>query len=340
MKIHITNLNGHSYSSTAQKAQNIAADIAKEILNYNELWVYSYDVNSDSTKMLYSRLDGIIASVCFGDIVIFQFPTWNDIRFDEALIGRLNNYHGLKKIFFIHDMPPLMFESNRYLLGRYIALCNQADLIILPSQGMAEFLSGEGLNVEKTVIQRMWDFPVEIDQMVTPGFRKIINFAGNPDYEKFAFIKNWNYDSVEMHVTVNDGSWAQGKNIKFLGWFTNDTLLANALRKNGGFGLLWTEDPVWREYMKVNANYKLSAYLAAGIPVIVSKNISEKDTIIRKNIGLAVESLDEAVDKVNNMGEEEYNKMVENVSLFSNLLRQGFFTRKVLTDAVFKLLYE
>lgn len=340
MKVHITNLNGHSYDSTAQKAQNRVASIAKEILNFNELGIFSYDVYSDSNKMLYSRLDGIIASVCFGDTVIFQFPTWNDIRFDEEFIARLNNYYGLKKIFFIHDMPPLMFESSRYLLGRYIALCNQADLVILPSQGMAELLRKEGLTVEKIVFQKMWDFPVDIDQVITPRFGKKINFAGNPDYEKFAFVKNWDYDAVELDVTANRGDWAQGKNIKFLGWYTNESLLANAIRKNGGFGLVWSEDSCWREYMKLNANYKFSTYLASGIPVIVNSNMIEKETIIRKNLGIVVDSLDEAVERVDNMNEEEYKKMVKNVSTFSNLVRQGYFTKKALIDAVFKLLYE
>ena len=88
----------------------------------------------------------------------------------------------------------------------------------------------------------------------------------------------------------------------------------------------------------MNANYKLSAYLAAGIPVIVNKNIAESDTIVRKNLGLSVESLDEAVGKIESMSEKQYHEMVVNVALFSNLIRDGYFTRKCLTDAVFQLL--
>ena len=79
MKVHITNIYGHSSVSTDLKAQNRTADIARKVLNFNELGIYSYNVNADSTEMLSKRLDGIIASVGHGDIVVFQYPTWNDI---------------------------------------------------------------------------------------------------------------------------------------------------------------------------------------------------------------------------------------------------------------------
>lgn len=339
MQVHITNIYGQSFTSTALKKQNRVADIARE-LNYKELGIYNYDVNSDSPEMLSARLDGIIASVGYGDIVIFQYPTWNHISFDEAFIRRLSFYRGLKKIIFVHDIPALMFESNRYLLDRQITFLNQADLVILPSQRMADFLHMKGLAVKKTVIQKMWDFPVSVDTTVRPKFRKVINFAGNPDSWKFSFVKDWNYDSVELKVTVDTGDWAQGKNIGFLGWFNEDTFLVNALRHVGGFGLLWSDNSYWCEYMKLNTNYKLSAYLASGIPVIVNSNMAEKDTIICKNLGLTVDSLDEAVSKVKNMNEEEYNKMAADTEIFSGLIREGYFAKKVLTDAVFQLLYD
>lgn len=340
MKVHITNIYGHSSVSTALKAQNRTADLAREVLNFNELGIYCYQVNSDSPEMLSTRLDGIIAPVGHGDIVIFQYPTWNDIRFDKGLINRISHYRGLKKIFFVHDILSLMFESNRCHLKEHIAFFNQADLIILPSQRMLDFLYAEGLSVKKAVIQKMWDFPVAIDQTVIPAFRKVINFAGNPDLLKFEFVKDWNYDGVELRVTAEKGDWAQGKKIGFLGWFKNDISLLTALRKSGGFGLVWTNDPYCGEYMKMNANYKFSAYLAAGIPVIVSNCIAERDTVVRKNLGLAVDSLDEAVNKIENMSDAQYNDMTANVAVFSELIRDGYFTRKCLTDAVFQLLYD
>lgn len=340
MKIHITNLYGQSYKSTAQKAQNATADIARKTLSCNELGIFCYDINADTPQMLSSRLDGIIAAISHGDTVIYQFPSWNGIRFDEAFMNRLGIYRGLKRILFLHDMPPLMFEDNRYLLPRYIDVCNKADLIIVPSQNMVDLLQLAGLTVEKTVVQEFWDFCVSPDPMTRPTFERRINFAGRPDNKKFSFVKNWNYDDVELDITIDREAWAAGKNIGFLGWFNQDCLLINRLRQNGGYGLVWTDDPYSREYMKLNANYKLSSYLAAGIPVIVHQSVAQSATVIRKNLGLAVESLEEAVELVGSMGKEEYEKMANSVETFADLIREGYFTKKVLTEAVYKLLYD
>ena len=61
MKVHITNIYG--MGGTAIKAQHAVADIARDILHYNELGIYRYPIDSDSIEMLRTRLDGIMASI-------------------------------------------------------------------------------------------------------------------------------------------------------------------------------------------------------------------------------------------------------------------------------------
>ncbi len=340
MKVHITNLYG--IGGTIGKAQQMTAGIAKRDLHYNELGIYKYPMDSDTPDMLRTRLDGIIASVSHGDIVIFQLPTWNGIRFDETFVSHFNGYRELKKIFFIHDVPPLMEKKILHELDRYIAFFNRADLIIVASQNMADFLKARGLAVKKIVIQRMWDALIDIEGTKKPEFRRRINFTADVVSIPRPFVRNWNNDRVELAVTAEPGEydWAKGRNIDFLGWFNNENSLAGALRKSGGFGLLWHDDPVWQEYMKYNTGCKIGTYLGAGLPVIVHNSVSVADTIRRKNLGLTVDSLEEAADKLEHMTAEEYSRMAQNADSFGNLIRNGYFARKLLTDAVFNLLYE
>lgn len=102
----------------------------------------------------------------------------------------------------------------------------------------------------------------------------------------------------------------------------------------GGFGLLWYGDDFWRQYMGYNNSMKLSTYLAAGIPVIVPQGISNQYLIEKNRLGIAVNSLEEAVDRVKDITEEEYRGYAESVGRFAMLLRNGYFTKKLLVEAV------
>ena len=338
MRVHITKIYG--FIGTGGKAQEAVTTIAKRDLGFEELGLYHYPVETDTPEMLGSRLDGILASVSVGDIVIVQSPTWNDLSFDEQLMNRLNVYWGPSgKIIWVHDILPLFLDSYRASLKRYIDFYNRADVLILPTRRMEAFLRENGLTVKKVVIHKMFDYEVPVDQSFKPPFRKVMNLAGNPNQDpKLKFCKEWDQDNVQLAVTVDRGEWGERRNVRFLGWFHNDFLLLNALRKSGGFGLLWVDGWDWKEYIKMNASYKFSTYLAAGIPVVVPSGIGEEDTIRRKKLGLVVDSLDEAAERIERMSEAEYREMADNVERFSYLLREGYFTKKALTDAVFQLL--
>ncbi|MFR6600280.1 MAG: beta-1,6-galactofuranosyltransferase, partial [Streptococcus sp.] len=157
MRVHFTNLFGQSPRSVALIAQNDTMKIAKE-LGANELAIYFYDNSQESSGELNSRLDGIVAGVSYGDIVFFQSPSWNSVAWDTSLIHKFRAVQ-TKLVMFIHDVPPIMFPSNYFLMPNYIEMYNLCDVVVVPSEQMRDRLIEEGLTVKKIIIQELWDLP-------------------------------------------------------------------------------------------------------------------------------------------------------------------------------------
>lgn len=338
MKVHITNLYGMAYNSVAQISQQMVAKIGEENFNFNELGIYNYYDPNESEQAIRSRYDGILASVGDNDVIIFQTPTWNINEWEIGLFNRTFVYNNVKRIIFVHDVIPLMFEENFYLLERFVDMYNRADLLILPSQAMLDYLREHGLTTKKILIQHMWDHICQIDGRIQPENNHNIAFAGNVE-KKTQSLMDWNSQDVKLQVFADQADWGQGKNVEFLGW-QDDSSLINTLRKNGGFGLLWGDKEDWVKYMRLNCSYKLSTYLAAGIPVIIRSDTPEADKIQQKHLGIICDSLDEAIEQVKKMSDDEYHQMRDAVANFSPLIRDGYFTKHLLADAVYRVLYD
>lgn len=334
MRVHITNLYGQASTSVALIAQNMVAKIAKE-LGYYEIGIYSYPIHVDSPSELAKRLDGMLAAVGNDDIVIIQSPSWNTTEFDSKFVDRLRLYSNLKIAIFIHDIVPLMFVPNEYLIEETIAIYNKADLLIVPSQSMLDELRRRGLRVEKIIIQGMWDHPTSLN-LPEPSISSNIQFAGSPS--RFRFIDNWTYPNKLL--VYSDGEMSLDKNIEYLGWKDNVDLLQN-LSQRGGFGLVWSEPGgVDGKYYEMNVSYKLSTYLVAGLPVIVQDTLSNHSIIAKNGLGLVVSSLEEANERLQSLTADDYKLFVQNVKKFRELLINGYFTKKLLIDSVFQLLQE
>ena len=84
----------------------------------------------------------------------------------------------------------------------------------------------------------------------------------------------------------------------------------------------------------MNNSLELGAYLAAGIPVIVPRGILCQCMIEKNHLGVVADTLDEAAVIVKNITEQEYQEYVSAVAQFALLIREGFFARKCLVDAV------
>ena len=88
----------------------------------------------------------------------------------------------------------------------------------------------------------------------------------------------------------------------------------------------------------MNISHKVSTYLAAGIPVVVPSYLSNASFIQEKGLGYVVNSLEEANRLVEHTTAEAYQHMVENVYKVSYILKEGYFTKKLLIAAVMQVL--
>lgn len=329
MNVYITKINGMHFMSTEQYAQQMTANIA-HTLGIREMGIYRYNADGEDTGSRGRRFDGMIAGISGGDIVICQFPTWNGLAFERALVRHIKAYHG-RIVIFIHDLEAMMSENRRSMLQDTVGLYNEAELLIVPSYKMEKFLLEHGVQPGmKFIVQEAWDYLSQMNLMVSGTLKREIHFAGNPD--RFRFPYTWKQDVL---LKIYSDQECQNDQVQNMGWMPPDRLLLEL--SGGGFGLVWYGDECWRQYLSMNNSLKLSTYLAAGIPVIIPRGSSSQCMIEENHLGIIADTLDDAAAAVKNMTEQEYQEYISAVEKFAPLLRTGSFTKRCLVDAVHML---
>ena len=333
MRVHITSLYG--MMGVVGVSQRRTAEIGRQ-LGFNELGIFRYPVESDTDTELSKRYDGISAGIGSGDIVIYQGPTFNGTKFDDYFITNLRWRYGqsVKVIIFVEDIVPMMYQGNEYLFPQVIDMYNKAHALIVASENMKEYLIEKGVENPKIYVQNLWDLPEKVDTSITPKFMKRISFTGNDG--KFGIMDAFPESDVALEVYGSDKREDVPQNINFNPFISDEHVLLNKLRE-GGFGLVWAENEHVRNYMHYCNSYKVSTYLRAGIPVIAHKSISCAKLLEKNHWGILADTLEEAVDIIDNMSDEEYQKYIESVGKVGFLLENGYFTKKVLNEAIYGL---
>lgn len=328
MNIHITKIYNHF--GAAAISQDKVSKIAQE-LGFKEMGLFYYPSETDNDQELSKRIDGILASLEYGDIVFIQSPSWNLLRYDRTFIQKVRAYRDVKIVIFVHDIIPILFDSGEENLRATIEIYNYADLIILPTEGILRYLQEKGLTVEKYLIQKVWDYPISFETNV-PQFQKRIFFTGAQS--RFPFVKEWKY-KTQLTLYSFERVLREDTNIVQHDYQRETPLLLEFSK--GGFGLVWPSESKNNNYLYLQP-YKVGNFLAAGIPLIVKKGLASEKIVIENGLGFVVDTLEEADEIVQSITEEEYNKMVKRISEFNFLIKDGWFTKKLLTDAIHYLL--
>lgn len=299
----------------------------------HEMGLSFYPLKPDYAKEIDKRLDGIIAPLNYGDIVIFQYPSWIGVNYDESFVNKIKSYRDTKLIIFVQDIQKLMFDSEQAILDMEIKTLNKADLLILPSKKMHRYLKENGLDEKPVIYQTIWDMPSDIcfvDHAVTRCF----HFAGN--YNRFPFLAEYHGKTPIYQYDANKPDRENDDSFCWRGYFEQEKLM-HELSK-GGFGLVWSDDEYFDRYYSMNQPYKLGTNLAAGIPVIVKRGCVHEKFVERNGLGYAVDTLDEADKLVQSITDAEYIKLYHNVKNIQKLILDGAYTRKTLQDAIIEVL--
>ena len=291
MRVYITRINGSFQGDILQYMQAMAADIAHQ-LGCREMGIYRYDAKTETMESRSGRLDGIISGVSRGDIAVCQFPTGNGIRFERDLVNRLKAYQ-VRNAIFIYTLRNYMSKNNE-LLQEAIDLYNLAEVLIVPSVAMRQYLTDHGVRKNmKFVILEMWDCISHIQFFHTPEFRKEVHFV---DGGRFEGINSWkNALSLKLYTFSSE----QRKNVHYMGKTNLDEQTMELSR--GGFGLVWYRDEQESMIMKYDVPFSLGRYFAAGIPVIVPTGISNQRLIENNHLGMIVDSIEEVAEIIETM---------------------------------------
>ncbi|GHP12978.1 hypothetical protein YK48G_04030 [Lentilactobacillus fungorum] len=272
-----------------------------------------------------------------GDVVLWQTPTYNSYWPYESEFVKAAHTYGVKVIALVHDVDVLRGLGAE--VGSLPEFLNQFDCLINLSSRLNKLLAEWGVNVPM-VTRGPWDYLVKGPVTGTKLFTKNVYYTGNLTVKKSHFLDELP-SNVQLKVYGDKPAERSFKpNLEWLGTAQPDHLPS---RLNDGFGLVWDGEinPLsankYGTYLAYNWSHKLSAYLAAGIPVIVWRQSHAAKFVTSNGLGLAIDNLNELAPALAKVTQRQYQGYLDHIQPFSQRIREGFYIIQATSEALLKL---
>ncbi|MED9974922.1 sugar transferase [Streptococcus salivarius] len=337
-------LHEKNLKNAGSKARNDVEQIVKKE-GYQDLvlsvdnW---YEMGILKAQLCKSKVFGeVLDQLKQGDELLIQLPIINHSFFTTHHVKKAQK-KGVKVHFIIHDLDALRFMNGQAVpLKQRIrmkiqesALLGAADGIIAHNPIMKSVLVDKGIAEDKIVILGIFDYLIPNFQEKT-GLTKNqpIIVAGNLAQEKAGYLYSLPIDPAYNLYGVGFDESRALANETYFGSFLPDDLPA-ALE--GGFGLVWDGDSaetcsgVFGEYLRYNNSHKASLYLASGFPLVVWKQSALSHFVLEKGCGIAVESLHDLKETIDNLSDADYQDLVDNAKRVGQEIRDGHYLKTAL----------
>lgn len=333
--------------NAGNKARNDVEEIVKRegyqpLLLIVEDWYQMGTVKAQRHKA--KALAQAFSQLESGDQLLIQFPMLHHSFFTTRLVRKIQR-RGVQVYFIIHDLEALRYANLdtvplKHKIRVHLqesSLLKVADGVIAHNPIMKSVLVEKGLPKHKLVSLEIFDYLIP-NYQEKDGLSKDqpIIVAGNLAQEKAGYLYQLPARPAYNLYGVGFDESRALENEAYFGSFLPDELPA-ALE--GGFGLVWDGDSaetcsgVFGEYLRYNNSHKASLYLASGFPLVVWKQSALSHFVLEKNCGVAVESLHDLKNTIENLSDADYQELVANAKNIGKKIRDGFY----LTSALKKL---
>ena len=288
-----------------------------------------------STKSVFDQLGA-------GDELLIQFPIIHHTFFISQLIKQAQK-RGVKFYLLIHDVETLRHAAGsevklRHKLRNYFQekkAMMSVDGIIVHNDIMKGVLANQGFPVNKMVSLEIFDYLIpNFQEKSLPQKEQAIIVAGNLNQTKSGYLYSLpESPAYNLYGVGYDESRALN-NITYFGAFMPDDL---PVALEGSFGLVWDGDSsetcqgTYGNYLRFNNSHKASLYLAAGFPLVVWKESALSHFVLENSCGIAVESLHNLKETIDNLSDTDYKDLVDNAKRVGQEIRDGHYLKTALT---------
>lgn len=281
-----------------------------------------------------------------GDTVIYQHPFYAN-RLTLRAVPLIRRFRRCSFIALIHDLESLRGgiegvienrEQTNELADMFVL--KTFDCVICHNEAMRSYLVSCGFDAGKLVCLGLFDYLYEKGEPGKRAFLRAVAAAGNLAPGKSGYLYRLREASLPLTIHLyginyepEAGEKEEGADSRVIyhGSFSPEEL---PMKLEGSFGLVWdgpeAEDCCGNTgaYLRYNDPHKASLYLAAGMPVIIWDQAALAPFILRNGLGMAVSSLLDIPQVLDELTEEEYDRMAENALRISRYLRGGRFFRR------------
>ena len=337
-------LHEKNLKNAGSKARNDVEQIVKKE-GYQDLvlsvdnW---YEMGILKAQLCKSKVFGeVLDQLKQGDELLIQLPIINHSFFTTHHVKKAQK-KGVKVHFIIHDLDALRFMNGQAVPLKHrirmkiqeSGLLGAADGIIAHNPVMKSVLVDKGIAEDKIISLGIFDYLIPNFQEKTGQTKnQPIIVAGNLAQEKAGYLYALPAQPAYNLYGVGFDESRALENETYFGSFLPDELPA-ALE--GGFGLVWDGDSaetcsgVFGEYLRYNNSHKASLYLASSFPLVVWKQSALSHFVLEKGCGIAVESLHDLKETIDNLSDADYQDLVDNAKRVGQEIRDGHYLKTAL----------